>query len=105
MPLIAVTDVDFEALVLRSEKPVLLEFWAEWCGPCRAIAPTLEQISHERSDLVIGKLDVDENPMTPTRYGVRGIPTLIIFRSGNAVAAKFGALFKPQLEAWINAFL
>ena len=103
MPLINVTDLDFEAEVLRSQLPVVVDFWADWCGPCKAIAPTLEQINQSRSDLLIAKLNVDENPATPARYGVRGLPTLLIFKNGNVVAAKIGALPRTQLVEWINA--
>ncbi len=105
MATIKVTDGSFETDVLKSEKPVLVDFWAEWCGPCRMIAPALEEISDERDDVVIAKLDIDSNPEAPTRYGVRGIPTMILFRDGQPAATKVGALPKQQIKAWIDAAL
>ena len=97
------TDSDFTADVLQSDKPVLVDFWAEWCGPCKAIGPALEEIAGEKEDsLSIVKLNIDENPMTPQQYNVRVIPTLLIFRGGEVIAEKVGALPKSQLESWIN---
>ena len=97
------TDSNFSEDVLRSEKPVLVDFWAEWCGPCKAIGPALEEIAGEKKDsLSIVKLNIDENPLTPQKYNVRGIPTLLIFKDGEVVAEKMGALPKSQLEGWID---
>jgi thioredoxin 1 len=99
-----VSDTSFEADVLKSGKPVLVDFWAEWCGPCRQIAPALEDIANElNGKLVVAKLNIDENPVTPTKFGVRGIPTLILFKGGQVAAMKVGALPKGRLLEWINS--
>ena len=99
-----VTDSAFEQEVLKSNQPVLVDFWAEWCGPCKMIAPVLEEIAEEYSGrLKVCKLDVDANGETPQRYSVRGIPTLIIFKDGNADATKVGAVSKTQLKEFIDA--
>lgn len=100
----AVSDASFPAEVLQSSKPVLVDYWAEWCGPCKAIGPLVEKSAAEYADRVsVVKLNVDENPVTPTRYGVRGIPTLMLFKDGQPVATRVGSLNKGQLDAFIEA--
>lgn len=99
-----VSDNDFETEVLQSECPVLVDYWAEWCGPCKMITPILEEISEEYGDkLKIAKLNIDENANTPPKYGIRGIPTLMLFKNGNVEATKVGALSKSQLTAFIDS--
>ena len=102
----AVTDASFEADVLKSTGPVLVDFWAEWCGPCKMIGPSLEELSKEMGEKVtVAKLNIDENPGTPQRYGVRGIPTLMLFKNGQVAATKVGALPKTQLFTWVESVL
>lgn len=99
----AISDASFESDVLNAAKPVLVDFWAEWCGPCKMIAPVLEEVAKEYSDrLTIAKMNVDENTETPQKFGVRGIPTLILFKDGNVESTKVGALTKSQLTAFLD---
>ncbi len=99
-----VSDQIFETEVLKSATPVLVDFWAEWCGPCRMIAPIIEEIATEYTGkLKVAKVNVDNNPATPAQYGVRGIPTLILFKAGNIAATKVGALTKSQLKQFIDS--
>ena len=99
-----VTDQSFQADVLNSSTPVLVDYWAEWCGPCKMIGPIVEESAQEYTDrLTVAKLNVDENPNTPTRYHVRGIPTLMLFKDGQPVATHVGSLSKGQLQAFIDA--
>jgi len=101
--IITLTDASFEQDVLKADRPVIVDFWAEWCGPCKMIAPILAEVAAELSDKVtIGKLNVDENAETAPKYGIRGIPTLLMFKDGNVVATKVGALSKTQLIEFIN---
>lgn len=104
--IVAVTDQSFETDVLKSDLPVLADFWAEWCGPCKMIAPTLEEIAGEyAAKLKVVKVNVDDNTSTPSQYGIRGIPTLLLFKNGNVVATKVGAMSKSQLTAFIDSHL
>jgi thioredoxin 1 len=99
-----VTDQSFEADVLRSSKPVLVDYWAEWCGPCRMIGPIVEESAAKYADrLSVVKLNIDENPATPTQYHVRGIPTLMLFKDGKPVATHVGSLSKGQLQEFVEA--
>ena len=101
-----VTDQSFATDVLGSSTPVLVDFWAEWCGPCRMIAPALEEISGELGEKVtIAKINIDENPETPGRYGVRGIPTMLLFKDGQPVAQKVGAAPRSQIQQWLESNL
>jgi thioredoxin 1 len=102
----AISDDSFEADVLKSDKPVLVDFWAEWCGPCKQIGPTLEELSNDKGDaLVVAKLNIDDNPMTPSKYGVRGIPTLLLFKDGQVASMKVGSLPKSQIYDWVDSVL
>ena len=98
------TDAAFDQDVLKSEKPVLVDFWAPWCGPCRAMSPTVDAIASEYAGKVkVGKMNTDENPSTPMRYGIRGIPTLLLFKGGQVVEQKVGAMPKPELVKMLAA--
>ncbi len=99
-----VTDDSFDAEVLNAEGPVLVDFWAEWCGPCKQIGPSLEEIDTEMGDkITVAKVNIDDNPNTPSKYGVRGIPTLILFKNGEVASTKVGALPKSQLVDWVES--
>ena len=101
-----VTDASFEEDVLKAEGPVLVDFWAEWCGPCKQIAPTLEDIDKDYDGRVsVVKVDIDSNPQTPSKYGVRGIPTIMMFKGGEDAAMKVGALPKSKLYEWVDGSL
>ena len=104
--IVHVTDDNFESEVLQSSEPVLVDYWAEWCGPCKMIAPVLDEICTEYEGRVkIAKLNIDDNPNTPPRYGIRGIPTLMLFKGGEVEATKVGAVSKSQLTAFIDSNL
>ncbi|MDX2073192.1 MAG: thioredoxin TrxA [Alphaproteobacteria bacterium] len=104
MSCLQVDDNEFEAKVLKSDTLVLVDFWAEWCGPCRQIGPVLEEIAKEKEGkLIVAKVNIDKNPGTPQKYGVRGIPTLILFKGGQAVSTKVGSLPKSKLIEWIDS--
>ena len=103
MSVFQTSDATFEHDVLKSEKPVLVDFWAEWCGPCKAIAPLLEELAGEMGDEIrVAKVNIDDNPLTPTKYGVRGIPTLMLFKNGEIAATKVGNLPKSKLYEWVE---
>ena len=102
----AVSDESFEADVLKSETPVLVDFWAEWCGPCKIIAPALEELAGEMGErMTVAKVNIDDNPGVPSKYGVRGIPTLMLFKDGQVAATKVGTLPKNALYQWVESVL
>ena len=104
--IVHVTDSNFEDEVVNTEGPVLVDYWADWCGPCKMIAPILDEVAQEyEGKLKIAKLNIDENPGTPPKYGIRGIPTLMLFKGGNVEATKVGAVSKSQLTAFIDSNL
>ena len=104
--IVYVTDATFEQEIVNAEGPVLVDYWADWCGPCKMIAPILDEIAEEYDGkLKVAKLNIDENPNTPPKYGIRGIPTLMIFKNGNIEATKVGAVSKSQLAAFIDSNL
>ena len=106
MATINVTDASFEDEVLKSDKPVVIDFWAPWCGPCKQLTSPLEELSEEmQNDITIAKVNIDENPITPTKYGCRGIPLLLVFKNGEVVNQKVGAVPKSQLAEWIKESL
>lgn len=106
MAITQTSDKAFDADVLKSSKPVVVDFWAEWCGPCKMIAPHLEELAAEMSEEVqVVKVNIDDNPLTPTKYGVRGIPTLMLFKNGEVTATKVGALPKSKLVEWVQESL
>ena len=106
MSLTQVTDSSFEAEVLKAKNVVLVDFWAEWCAPCLQIAPALEELAKDMNGKVtVAKLNIDQNPSTPTKYGVRGIPTLMLFKDGQVAATKVGALAKTKLYEWVESLL
>jgi thioredoxin 1 len=103
MSTVKVTDSEFETAVLKSGQPVLVDFWAEWCGPCKQIAPALDQISEELAGKVtVAKVNIDDSPTTPSRYGVRGVPTLMLFKDGQLASMKVGAMPKSKILEWLS---
>ena len=103
MATVSITDDNFDLEVLKSSKPIVVDFWAEWCGPCKQIGPSLEEISDEMKDqVIISKCNIDNEPNTPTKYGVRGIPTMLLFKDGELKSTKVGAIPKSDIVSWIK---
>ncbi len=103
---VKITDTSFEADVLKAGQPVLVDFWAEWCGPCKAIAPALEDLAKDlQGKVTVAKINIDENPATPNKYRVQGIPTLMLFKDGQVAATKVGSLPKSKLYEWVNSVI
>ena len=104
MASVNVSDADFENEVLKSNEPVMVDFWAEWCGPCKALSPIVDEVANEiAGKMKVVKVNIDENPEAPTKYGVRGIPTLMVFKGGELVDTKVGGMSKTQLNDWLNS--
>ena len=104
MSSVNVSDADFESEVLNSDEPVMVDFWAEWCGPCKALSPIVDEVANEvAGKMKVVKVNIDENPNAPTKYGVRGIPTLMVFKGGELVDTKVGGMSKTQLNDWLNS--
>lgn len=104
MSAVSVSDQEFEDQVLKAEGPVVVDFWAEWCGPCKAMLPLVEELATEKADSVkVVKVNIDENPNAPTQYGVRGIPTLMVFKGGQVVDTRVGGMTKSQLTEWVES--
>lgn len=101
-----IDDAGFDAQVLKSDKPVLVDFWAEWCGPCKQVGPILDELAGEVGDkLTVAKVNIDQNPETPSKYGVRGIPTMMIFQGGEVIGTKVGAMPKSKIQEWIDSLV
>lgn len=106
MASVNVSDADFENEVLKSDEPVMVDFWAEWCGPCKALSPIVDEVANEISGkMKVVKVNIDENPNAPTKYGVRGIPTLMVFKGGELIDTKVGGMSKAQLNDWLNSVI
>lgn len=106
MSVVNTTDASFEADVLKSDTPVLVDFWAEWCGPCKMLAPVLDEVANEMGSTVkVVKVNIDESPETPSQFGVRGIPTLMVFKGGELVSTKVGVMPKSALEEWVKSVI
>ena len=104
MASVNVSDADFDNEVLKSEEPVMVDFWAEWCGPCKALSPIVDEVASEvAGKMKVVKINIDENPNAPTKYGVRGIPTLMVFKGGELVDTKVGGMSKTQLDEWLSS--